>query len=169
MGSCPPVEFPVASFLECPPLFVAGLFFVPTRGGVVLAFKTGFLEGREPKAPPLHPSGMAHVTEGCESCRSRLWDQGVYPHFCDTRESAMTGGQGGSQQPKRSFALRSNVHAPTGAVATVARCRADKGAPLSRAMVAAVDQQLTCHNRRNRMGQKPFSTADPVADAPSRP
>ena len=62
----------------------------------------------------------------------------------------MTGGQGGSQQPKRSFALRSNVHAPTGAVATVARCRADKGAPLSRAMVAAVDQQLTCHNRRNR-------------------
>ena len=81
----------------------------------------------------------------------------------------MTGGQGGSQQPKRSFALRSNVHAPTGAVATVARCRADKGAPLSRAMVAAVDQQLTCHNRRNRMGQKPFSTADPVADAPSRP
>ena len=84
-------------------------------------------------------------------------------------DSAMTGGQGGSQQPKRSFALRSNVHAPTGAVATVARCRADKGAPLSRAMVAAVDQQLTCHNRRNRMGQKPFSTADPVADAPSRP
>ena len=62
----------------------------------------------------------------------------------------MTGGQGGSQQPKRTFALRSNVHAPTGAVATVARCRADKGAPLSRAMVAAVDQQLTCHNRRNR-------------------
>ena len=48
----------------------------------------------------------------------------------------MTGGQGGSQQPKRTFALRSNVHAPTGAVATVARCRADKGAPLSRAMVA---------------------------------
>ena len=31
-------------------------------------------------------------------------------------------GQGGSQQPKRTFALRSNAHAPTGAVATVARC-----------------------------------------------
>ena len=62
---------------------------------VILGFDLGHVEGKWQTTPQDHPTtGTDSTNEGLAERRvfysgPGLWDQGVYPHFCDTRESPL--------------------------------------------------------------------------------